>query len=126
MNLELEKVVQAIEVAHNIKIDHTALSQLAEYSNTALKKLPEGMKEKWDTSGIEAVLLESAIRIAQQQGENTISKRHIELAILIWHPTGDPDQCYGAGLRIIEVIKDKAITFAVKALLQFASRSINK
>ena len=98
MDNELRNIVNQTAAQKNLKVTPATLEHLENYDD----KWRSRGGNKWNTPLIQAVLADSAIRFAEQEGRDVIEERDARRAILEWHGEGDPTECLAAGLNIID------------------------
>ena len=98
MDNELRNIIRQTAAQKNLTVTDSVLEHLDEYDDKWRSKV-EG---EWNTPLIQAVLADSAIKFAENRGSKEIIKGDAKDAILAWHPPGEPTECLGAGIKIMD------------------------
>jgi len=104
MDPQLIKVVQQVAASKGLEIDPSAFEHINQYDEKFKEK-----EEGWNSPVIQAVLADSAIKIALIEGHSEVKDRDAQSAVWGWKPEGDLTMCRKAGKRIIRGLREEKL-----------------
>jgi hypothetical protein len=104
MDPALVQIVHIAAKSENLKVDPSAFKHIENYD----AKFKDDSGDDWDSPVIQAVLADSAIKIAKVEGHTTVTVSDAQSAVWGWKPEGDlTTKCRKAGKRIIRGVREE-------------------
>lgn len=120
---ELVQIVTDVAASEGLEFDPSAFDHIKQYD----EKFRYESEDDWNSPVIQAVLADSAIKIAKIEGHSEVRDRDAQSAVWGWKPEGDLTKCRKAGKRIIRGLREERLMESLNpAIAAYVQKNMGK